>query len=47
LDELKKAIEKNMKDIESKIEDTTSTMNDLKTYLYAKFGENINLEPSD
>jgi len=47
LDGLKKSIEKDMKDIESTIKDTTSTMSDLKTHLYAKFGNNINLEAED
>lgn len=36
-----------MKDIQTKINDTTSTMSDLKTHLYAKFGNNINLEAED
>lgn len=36
-----------MKDIERKINDTISTMSDLKTHLYAKFGNNINLEAED
>lgn len=36
-----------MKDIESKIADISSTMSDLKTHLYAKFGNNINLEAED
>lgn len=47
MDELKKSIGKDMKDIESTIKDTTSTMSDLKTHLYAKFGNNINLEAED
>jgi prefoldin subunit 4 len=47
LEEFKKTIGKEMKDIESKIKETTSTMSDLKTHLYGKFGNNINLEAED
>jgi len=47
LEELKKSVEVEMKNIELKIKDTTSTMSDLKTHLYAKFGNNINLEAED
>lgn len=33
-----------MKIIETKIKDNLSIMSDLKTHLYGKFGNNINLE---
>jgi len=47
LEELKKTVGKEMKDIETKIKDISSTMSDLKTHLYGKFGNNINLEAED
>jgi len=47
LEKLKKSVEKDMKTIETKIKDNLSTMSDLKTHLYGKFGNNINLEAED
>ena len=36
-----------MKDIENKMEAVKGVMTDLKTHLYAKFGDAINLEADD
>jgi len=47
LETLKESIGKEMKAIETKIKDNLSTMSDLKTHLYGKFGNNINLEAED
>lgn len=47
LEELKKTVGNEMKDIETKIKDISSTMSDLKSHLYGKFGNNINLEAED
>eukprot|EP00088_Acartia_fossae_P020523 TRINITY_DN220_c1_g1_i1.p1 TRINITY_DN220_c1_g1~~TRINITY_DN220_c1_g1_i1.p1 ORF type:complete len:134 (+),score=49.89 TRINITY_DN220_c1_g1_i1:28-429(+) len=46
--EAKKAeVEGSVKDIEAKMEGVKGVMTDLKTHLYAKFGDAINLEAED
>jgi len=47
LEMLKKSVGKDMKTIETKIKDNLSIMSDLKTHLYGKFGNNINLEAEE
>ena len=43
----KKEVEGCMKEIESKMGGVKDVMSDLKTHLYAKFGDAINLEAED
>ena len=43
----KEEVEGNVKDIENKMEAVKGVMTDLKTHLYAKFGDAINLEADD
>ena len=44
LDAKKDQLEKETAEIEAKMEDIRGQMTDLKTHLYAKFGNAINLE---
>ncbi|KAK9502378.1 hypothetical protein O3M35_011164 [Rhynocoris fuscipes] len=47
LAEAKEKIQEDIKAIQSKSAQLTETMLDLKTQLYAKFGNHINLEPDE
>jgi len=47
LDEAKTRVQSEIKDLESKCADLRNIMSDMKTQLYAKFGNHINLEAED
>ncbi|XP_025836784.1 probable prefoldin subunit 4 [Agrilus planipennis] len=47
LDDAKKDIEKEIKDLTSESVGVTELMSDLKTHLYGKFGSSINLEADE
>lgn len=47
LGEAKEKLCSELKDLEEKCSDLKNVMSDLKTQLYAKFGNHINLEADD
>ena len=47
LDEAKIRVQSEIKDLESKCAELRNIMGDMKTQLYAKFGNHINLEAED
>ena len=47
LEKAKAVIEKEIGDLESKVTNTNKLLSDLKTQLYAKFGNKINLEENE
>jgi prefoldin subunit 4 len=47
LDEAKTRVQSEIKGLESKCADLRNIMSDMKTQLYAKFGNHINLEAED
>ena len=47
LDQAKEDIEAEIKGLEAKSDDYKQILSDLKVHLYAKFGNNINLEADD
>jgi len=47
LDEAKTRVQSEIKDLESKCAELRNIMSDMKTQLYAKFGNHINLEAED
>jgi prefoldin subunit 4 len=47
LDETKTRVQSEIKDLESKCTELRNIMSDMKTQLYAKFGNHINLEAED
>jgi prefoldin subunit 4 len=47
LDEAKSRVQSDIEDLELKCAELRSIMSDMKTHLYAKFGNHINLEAED
>ena len=47
LDEAKTRVQSEIEDLESKCTELRTIMSDMKTQLYAKFGNHINLEAED
>jgi prefoldin subunit 4 len=47
LEETKARVHSEIEDLEMKCSDLRSNMSDMKTQLYAKFGNHINLEAED
>ncbi|XP_072270296.1 prefoldin subunit 4 [Pyxicephalus adspersus] len=47
LEAAKKALEEEMESLQSRVESIQQVLSDLKIQLYAKFGNNINLEAED
>ncbi|XP_073463340.1 prefoldin subunit 4 [Lithobates pipiens] len=47
LEAAKKAVEEEMESLQSRVESIQQVLSDLKIQLYAKFGNNINLEAED
>lgn len=47
IEETKELIQKDITDLEEKADQIKSVLADLKVQLYAKFGNNINLEAAD
>ena len=47
LEETKQKLETEIKNLDSKCEDHKKVLSDLKVKLYAKFGNNINLEADE
>lgn len=47
LDEAKTRVHSEIEDLESKCSELRTIMSDMKTQLYAKFGNHINLEAED
>ncbi|XP_018416192.1 PREDICTED: prefoldin subunit 4 [Nanorana parkeri] len=47
LDAAKKAVEEEMESLQSRVESIQHVLSDLKIQLYAKFGNNINLDADD
>ena len=47
LDRAKQTLEQDIKDLEDKVDSTKKLLSELKTALYAKFGNKINLEENE
>lgn len=47
LEEAKKSLQEEIETLESRVESIQRVLSDLKVQLYAKFGNNINLEAED